>query len=110
MIKEEEVEKGAKFIRENADTLAKARAERIYLEQFRKSKKALLMNECDAEKVNAKEIYAYAHPEYKELLESLKIAIEQEEFIKWKIIAAQAMIEIWRTQQANNRNIDRLHT
>lgn len=106
MIEEKDIEKAVNFIRDNAEPLAKAKAERVYLEQFRKSKKALLMDECEEEKVNAKEIYAYAHPEYQDLLKGLRAAIEIEEHIKWKMTAAQIKVEIWRTQQANNRSLD----
>jgi hypothetical protein len=37
------------------------------------------------------------------LLEGLKVAIEMEEKLRWDLIAAQARVEIWRTEQANNR-------
>jgi hypothetical protein len=51
----------------------------------------------------AQEREAYAHDEYKQLLEGLKVAIEMEEKLRWDLIAAQARVEIWRTEQANNR-------
>lgn len=109
MIREKDIEKAAEFIRDNAPKIAKAKSSRIYLEQFRKSQKALLMNECEEDKVNAKEIYAYAHPEYISNLEALSDAVREEEEIKWMMIAAQAKIEIWRSQQATNRMIDQSH-
>jgi hypothetical protein len=37
------------------------------------------------------------------LLEGLRDAVEQEEKLRWDLIAAQARVEIWRTQQANLR-------
>ena len=58
----------------------------------------------------AKESWAYAHPEYLTLLEDLRSAIEVEEKEKWMMTAAQAKIDIYRTQQANNRFIDKVHT
>ena len=57
------------FILENAPRYAKAKAERIYLEEFRKTKKALLMKvamEAGYESAAAQEREAYAHPEYQE--------------------------------------------
>jgi threonyl-tRNA synthetase len=101
--------KAAEFIRENAPLYAKAKSERVYLEQFRKSKKALLMAESTERTAAAKEIYAYAHSDYVALLDGLKVAVEAEETIKWKLTAAEAHIEIWRTQSANNRAVDRTH-
>jgi len=109
MITNQEVEKAAAYIRDNAGEYAKAKAERIYLHEFRKSKKALLINECEDGTIQTKESYAYAHPEYQQLLDDLRTAIENEEKLNWMMKAATIKIEIWRTEQANNRNIDRSH-
>jgi hypothetical protein len=99
--------KAVDYIIANASRFAAAKAQRVYLEEFRKSKKALLMAESTAEAANAREQYAYAHAEYLQLLDGLKSAIEIEEKLKWDIIAAQARVEIWRTEQANNRAQER---
>ena len=95
------------FIYTNAPIFAQAKANRVYLEEFRKSKKALLMGECVEKAVNAREQYAYAHDDYLNLLEGLKAAIEVEETLKWQMTAAQARIEIWKTEEYSNRMIDR---
>ena len=94
------------FIRDNAPAYAKAKAERIYLEEFRKTRKALLMQQGQAKGINAsnaQETYAYAHPEYVEHLEALRTAVETEEKFRWLFVAAEAKIEAWRTIQANQR-------
>jgi len=99
--------KAIEFILENAPKYAKAKSERIYLEEFRKTKKALLMKDAmqmGYESAAAQEREAYAHPEYQELLRGLAIAIEQEESLKWKLTAATMKAEIWRTESANERN------
>lgn len=101
--------RAAEFIRDNAPKYAKAKSERVYLEQFRKSKKALLMAESTERTAAAKEIYAYAHADYMALLDGLRVSIETEETLKWQLTAAEAKIEIWRTESANNRQIDRTH-
>ena len=106
----EPIEKSLDFIRDNAEKLAKAKAMRIYLEQFRKSKKALLFIDSPKGTIQDKESYAYAHDEYLLLLDNLKIAVEEEEKLKWMMVAAQAKIEVYRTQQADNRFIDKAHT
>lgn len=108
MINEINIEKALDFIRDNAVALAKAKAERIYLEEFRKSKKAMLIQEKEGT-IQERDSYAYAHHDYLQIVEGLKVAVEEEETLKWKMIAAQAKVEVWRTQQANNRNIDRAH-
>lgn len=99
--------KAVDYIIANGKKYAQAKADRVYLEEFRKSKKALLMNQSTAETVNAREQYAYSHPEYIQLLEGLKSAIEIEESLKWEMTAAQLRVEVWRTQEATNRNQDR---
>ncbi len=98
-------QKAVDYLRDNAEKFAEAKASRVYLEEFRKSKKSLLMLQSDEKTQAGKEAYAYAHDEYIALLDGLKVAIEAEETVKWQMIAAQARIEVWRTQQANNRNI-----
>ncbi len=114
MIGDVNIEAALDYMRDHAKPLAEGKANRIYLEQFRKSKKAMLMAAylpSGVERVTDKmrESYAYSHLEYLEILDGLKAAIEIEEEIKWKMTAAQAKVEVWRTQQANNRNIDRAH-
>lgn len=94
------------YIVENAPIYAKHKAERIYLDEFRKSKKALLMKDALArgiEAANAQEREAYSHPEYIQLLEALSESIENEEKLKWMLEAARIKTEIWRTESANAR-------
>lgn len=99
-------EESARFIRENAEAYGIAKGQRIYLEEFRKSKKALLMKDAlmrGIEAANAQEREAYADKEYSQMLKGLEAAIMQEETLKWKIEAARLDIEIWRTRQASER-------
>ena len=95
------------FIYRESPLYAKAKADRVYLEQFRKSKKAILMGQCTEKAAVAREQYAYAHEEYVALLAGLREAVEIEETLRWRLVAAQAKVEIWRTESANNRNMDR---
>ena len=67
------------YIKRTAPKLAKCKADRIYLEEFRKTKKAQLMATQIGDPVNAQERYAYAHSEYLEVLEGLRAAIALEE-------------------------------
>jgi hypothetical protein len=95
------------FILKNATAYAHAKGQRVYIENFLRSKKSLLMAQSDAKTVADREAYAYGHPEYIELLAGLRAAVETEEGIKWKLTAAQATVEIWRTTSANDRAQDR---
>lgn len=98
--------KSVDFIRDHAEEYAEAKANRVYLEQFRKSKKSLLLLASDKKTGIEKEADAYANQEYIALIEGYKQAVEVEEKLKWMMIGAQARIEIWRTNSANNRMID----
>ena len=82
---------------------AKAKSERVYLEQFRKSKKALLILEAPKGTIQEKESYAYAHADYLALLEGLKVAVEREAETYYMLTAASLRVEVWRTESANNR-------
>lgn len=98
--------KAVEFIIAKAPEYAKAKANRIYLEEYRKSKKALLMKDAlgnGIEAANAQEREAYADPEYQTLLRGLQAAIEIEETLKWMLEAARMKTDIWRTEQANIR-------
>jgi hypothetical protein len=86
---------------------AQAKANRIYLEEFRKSLKARLMKESGESSIGAQEREAYACPEYGIFLDGLKVAIEQEDTLRFKLVTAQAAIEVWRSQEASNRTMDR---
>ena len=91
------------YIIKHGQKFADAKAQRIYLEEFRKSKKALLMQKSMETTVNAQERDAYAHPEYIELLDGIRQAVEIEEGLRWNLVAAQARVDVWRSEQANMR-------
>lgn len=98
--------KALDFIRDNATKYAKAKAARIYLEEFRKTKKALCMQSAEAGGVNAisaQERDAYADPEYQALLAGLRQAVEEEERLRWMMVAAQAKVSVWQTIEATRR-------
>lgn len=95
------------YLIEHSRQYAQAKADRVHLEHFRKSKKALLMNECTDKAVTAREQFAYSHPDYIALLEGLREAVRLEEALRWRLTAAQLRVEVWRSENANNRNQDR---
>ena len=104
--------KAIEFILEQAPKFAAAKAQRVYLEEFRKTKKALLMKDAMTKGIDsavAQEREAYADPEYHTLLKGLAAAIAQEETLRWEIEAARLDIEIFRTREATNRLQDRAH-
>ena len=99
--------KAVDFIIQNAGKYAQAKADRVYLEEFRKTQKALLMQQSEGKAVADREAFAYAHPDYKVVIDGLKVAVEQEETLRFHLKAAELRVEIFRTQEASNRAQDR---
>ena len=91
------------FLIETAPLYAKAKSDRMFLEEFRKSRKAQLMSQAGTEVLGKQETYAYAHPDYIQILEGIREAVEREERFRWLMTAAQARIEVWRTEQYSAR-------
>lgn len=102
----------AEQIRQKAGKYGEAKAQRVYLEEFRRSKKALLMKDAllmGVEAANAQEREALADPEYHQLCRGLAAAVEVEETLKWELESHRLDIEIWRTREATNRMQDKSH-
>ena len=102
-----QIEKCLTTIRKSMQKYSQAKANRVYLEEFRKSKIAILKNQCESEtgiKTDCgKDDWARAHPEYLELLEGLREAIQEEEYLKHLIKGCETKIDLYRTEQANQR-------
>ena len=100
--------KSIDYMIKNAKAYAQAKAKVTFLSEFRKSKKAILFASAMGNTIADKESYAYSHPEYLELLDGLKAAVEEAERLRWMLVAAQARIDVWRSQEASNRGLDRI--
>lgn len=95
--------KAIQYLIDTAPLYAKAKADRIYLESFVKSRKAQLMSQAGTEVLGKQETYAYAHPEYIAILEGIREAVTLEERYRWLMTAAQARIEVFRTEAYSAR-------
>jgi hypothetical protein len=51
-----------------------------------------------------KEAYAYAHDDYVQQLNALKIATEKEEHLKYMLKAAEMRVEVWKTTEYTRRS------
>jgi len=100
--------KAIDYMAKHAKEFAEAKAERRYLEEFRKSKKAILFREAPEGTVQSKEAYAYSHEEYQQLLKGLREAVNIEEKLRYELEAAKLRVEVWRTQSANERFTENL--
>ena len=93
-----------------AGEYAQAEANKVYMEEMRKTIKAEQM--IEAEEMGHKtavmqEREAYSSQRYKTHLEALRTAVEERERLRWMLIAAQARIDVWKTQEMSNRRIER---
>jgi len=96
------------FIFKTAPAYAKAKGELAQFEAFKHSLKAIEMSKSEATSLGGKEVDAYKSQAYQELCETIGLATEEAEALKWQLIAAQLRVEIWRSQEASNRNIERM--
>lgn len=95
--------KALDFMRDNAKKYAQAKADVIYMTEYRKSLKAMLMAESDAKTESAKETFAYSDNRYIQHLDAIRQAIATAEELRWKLIAAEAKIEVWRSLESSAR-------
>jgi len=87
----------AEFIQTNAEKMAKAKADRIYVSEYKDSLKAILMKEINGDSSVAQQSRdALADERYLVCIKGLREAVVAEETLRWKFVAAQAKIEIWR--------------
>lgn len=95
--------KALDFIRDNAGPFAQAKANVVYMTEYRKTIKATLMASCSEKTESAKETFAYSHPDYKKHLVALQQAVAESERLRWLLIAAEAKIEVWRSLESTAR-------
>ena len=96
------------FIFSKAPAYAKAKGELAQLEAFKSSLKAIKMAETSEQSLGAQEREAYRSEAYQDLCKAIGTATEQAEALKWQLEAAKMRFEAWRTEQATNRNIERM--
>lgn len=100
-------EKRKMDILEKTKKLGKYKSKRVAIEQYRKVLKAKLMKEAlvsGVSSVQAQEREAYSDPAYEELLDALEMAVRIETELFYELKFFDVEIQVWRTQQANNRN------
>jgi hypothetical protein len=106
-----EINDAVDYLYTHGRKFAEARSHRVYLEEYRKSQKAMLMkaalSDGRAKSAVVAEIEAYADPAYIEVLKGLEAAVELEETYRWGLISAQARIDVWRSTEASNRAFDK---
>ena len=101
-----EEEERIQQLRQTIAEYAKARAEQDHLDEFKKSKLALLMKEYEAQgvsAVNAQEREARADERYIQVLKGLQEATETAERLRWELKLKEMQFDMWREKQWNRR-------
>jgi LmbE family N-acetylglucosaminyl deacetylase len=96
------------YIYKQAPEYGKAKGRVAELEAYKSSLKAILMKQSNETAIGAQEREAYAHPDYQNLCKAIGEATEQAEIYKWRLESAKMRFEAWRTEQASNRQIEKL--
>lgn len=110
IITDEKLQDAVDFLRLNARKGAKARAERKYLEEYIPALRAKLAVECirNGDSAAKADIEAKASEAYHKILDAYKTAVEEDEFLQWGRVGADAVLSAWQTQNANNRAMGKL--
>ena len=95
------------YIYHHAPIYALAQGNHDRLSEYRKTKKSLLVMQRPESSFAMKEAWAYAHPEYIELLDEIQKYQIEAITEKLQIEAAKLRVEVYRTDSANNRRMDR---
>lgn len=103
MIDEQDVERAIQWMIDNASKAAEARANREFVEQFRKTLKAQVMKEHASSPLGVQEREAYADARYVAHLDALREAVERDERMRWLMTAAETRVSAWQTQQRGLR-------
>ncbi len=102
-ISDDQIERALDYLRTSAMVCAKARAERLYVEDYLKVLKAKLMAEHDNLSAVIQERHALADDRYLAHLEAIREAVELDEKNRYLRNAAEALIEAWRTMSSTER-------
>lgn len=95
------------FMIKNSEAYANAKAQVVYLTEYRKTVKAIGFQRSLKNTMAEKEADAYTTAEYISCVEGLREAVAEAERLRWMLVAAQARVDVWRSQEASNRSIER---
>ena len=108
LVTEENAQAAFDYLNNAVDAAGMARCNKILTEAKRKSIEAKLMRECNDKTQSEKATYANSHPEYLEACEAEAKAAGIDEWHRHQKSRASAVIEAWRTEQANLRGASKV--
>ena len=96
------------YIVDLIDDYATADGRLSALETYKSALKALKMKDSSQTSIAGKEMDAFASDEYIQFSEEIEQARIKYTSLKLKIETAKMKVEVWRTEQATNRQIEKL--
>jgi len=96
------------YIYTTAPEFGKAKGRVAELEAYKSSLKSIMMKKSGELAIGAQEREAYASEEYQTLCKAIGEATDAAETLKWRLESAKMRFEAWRTEQASNRNLERM--
>lgn len=110
MVTDEQVDEALAWLAKNARPAAQARADRLYTEEYLPALRAKIAAECieAGDSASAADIKAKASEAYLTALKGYKASVEEDEFLRWHRTRGEAIIEVWRSGQANRRAMERV--
>lgn len=100
-ITQSRAEKATEWMVHNAQKLGEAKAHRDYCENMLRVTKSLVMKNSNEKSAAAQEREAYASDQYLEAIRKVYDATVAHETLLAKRMAAQAVIEVWRSLNSN---------
>ena len=95
------------FMIKNSEAYANAKAQVVYLTEYRKTVTAIGFQRSLKNTMAEKEADAYTTDEYTSCVEGLREAVAEAERLRWMLVAAQARVDCWRSMEASNRAVER---
>lgn len=108
LVSDERLEKALRYLITSVDEYADAIATLAGLEKNEKSLIATLMKASGQTSAAAQEREAYASEEYKIHVAGLVEAVRRKATLNAKRQAEELLIELWRSEQANNRALEKI--
>ena len=95
------------FMIKNSEAYANAKAQVVYLTEYRKTVKAIGFQRSLKNTMAEKEADAYTTDEYTSCVEGLREAVAEAERLRGMLVAAQARVDCWRSMEASNRAVEK---
>ncbi|MEO0449065.1 MAG: hypothetical protein AAFZ74_01960 [Pseudomonadota bacterium] len=107
MVSQEKVDAALTILADKEGVAASSRAAHEYEQDRLKVIKARLMARCNEKSIAAREMYALSHEDYETHLKHVRELAELRYHNQDRRKAAEAIVDVWRSENATNRTFAR---